>query len=240
MGDEAHDARAMWLWDDALAPEAVVDFAHRERVGEVFLTVPWAGPSAATRTLSRSLRRRGTRVACLGSGADWADAPPNAAAWANRALADGDFDAVHLDVEPWAADDWPAHNERRLGGLADAVRAVRATTRLPVEVDVPAALVNEFPLLFAASAVTIMSYRDRAPAILDLSNAAREVAASVGSRYRIGVDTTPSAQPHTTFADDGRRVLERETAAAVSALRSDPLFAGIAMHDYAGWSRLAP
>jgi hypothetical protein len=234
----------MWLWDDTVAPGAVADFAHAERVGEVFVTVPWSGPSPATRLLSRSLRARGIRVACLGSGADWADVPRNAAAWAERALAHGDFEAVHLDVEPWSADDWPAQADQRLTGLAQAVLAVRATTALPVEVDVAAPLVAEFPSHFAritaaASSVTIMAYRDRAPAILDLSNAARTAAASVGRPYRIGIDTTPSAQPHTTFADDGRGALQRETAVVADALRTDPWFVGIAVHDFSGWSRLA-
>ena len=238
-------ARAMWLWDESVRPADVTAFAVAGRVDWVFLTVPWNGPTAATRSLARALRGGGVRVACLGSGADWADVPDNAAAWARRALAHGDFDGVHLDVEPWAESDWPARADRRLRGLARAVEAVRATTALAVEVDLSAGVVADFPELFApvmraASSVTLMAYRDRAPAILGLSEAARRVAASVGRTYRIGVDTRPSADAHTTFADDGRRVLERETTAVADALRRDPLFAGIAVHDFTGWRRLAP
>ena len=237
--------RAMWLWDESAPPAEVVAFAGAVRVDQVFLTVPWGGPTAATRSLSRALRGGGVRVTCLGSGADWADVPDNAAVWAGRALTHGDFDGVHLDVEPWAESDWPARAERQLRGLARAVEAVRATTALTVEVDLSAGVVADFPELFApvmsaASSVTLMAYRDRAPAILELSEAARRVAASVGRPYRIGVDTRPSPDAHTTFADDGRRALEQQTAAVADLLHRDPLFAGIAVHDFAGWRRLGP
>ena len=237
--------RAMWLWDESARRAEVAAFALDQRVGAVFLTVPWNGSTAATRSLSRALRGRGVRVACLGSGADWTDVPENAAVWARRALAHGDFDGAHLDVEPWTASDWPARAEQQLRGLARAVEAVRSATALTVEVDLAAGAVADFPELFApvmraASSVTLMAYRDRAPAILELSEAARRVAASVGRRYRIGVDTGPSVDAHTTFADDGRRALERETAAVADTLRRDPLFAGIAVHDFTGWRRLGP
>lgn len=237
-------SRATWLWDDAVAPASVAEFARAEHIGAVFLTVPWTGPTAATQSLSRALRAEGVHIACLGSGADWAVAPHHAAAWAGRAVATGDFDAVHLDVEPWAAGDWPAHVERRLAGLARAVEAVRAQTALAVEVDVPAGEVSRFAepftrLMSVASAVTVMAYRHRASAILDFSAAARKAAASVGRSYRIGVDTRPSTQPGTTFADEGRRTLERETAAVAAALRTDLHFAGIAVHDLSGWRALA-
>lgn len=246
MGEQLSSGlRATWLWDDTIAPSKVAEFARAERIGDVFLTVPWSGPTAAARALSHELRAGGVRVACLGSGADWADAPHHAAEWAGRAVAGGDFDAVHLDVEPWAADDWPAHAAQRLAGLARAVGAVRTQTALAVEVDVPAGHVTAFAepftrVMSAASAVTIMAYRDRAPAILDFSAAARRAAASVGRSYRIGVDTRPSAQPGTTFADQGRTTLERETAAVAAALRTDRHFAGIAVHDLTGWRALAP
>lgn len=243
--EQGSGVRASWLWDDAVAPSKVVEFARAERIGEVFITVPWAGPTAAMRAISSALRAGGVRVACLGSGADWADAPQHAAAWAGRAVAAGDFDAVHLDVEPWAADDWPVGAERRLAGLAQAVEAVRSQTALPIEVDVPAGHIAAFiepftRVMSAASAVTIMAYRDRASAILDFSVAARSAAASVGRSYHIGVDARPSAQPGTSFAEGGRRAMERETAAVAAALRSDRHFAGIAVHDLTGWQALRP
>jgi len=235
----------MWLWDDSAAPAEVAEFAHSERAAEVFLTVPWSGPTPTTRSLARTLRGGGVGVACLGSGSDWADNPGNAAAWASRALAFGDFDAVHLDIEPWDSKDWPANAERRLDGIGLAVDAVRSKTALPIEVDVPAGLVTEYPVSFArimrsAARVTIMAYRDSARGILDFSHSARVLAASTSRPYRIGVDTRPSVDTHTTFADDGRAVLDKETATVVGALRSDTHFSGIAVHDFTHWRELRP
>jgi hypothetical protein len=236
----------MWLWEAPAQPAEVVAFARAQRLGEVFVSVPWRGPTAGIRTLTRVLRAAGVRVPCLGGDPEWADVPAKAAAWAERALADGHFDGVHLDIEPWV-DDWPVHAEREITGLARAVTAVRAITALPVEVDIPAPHTADRPDLFAevarrASAVTIMAYRNTAPAILEVSLAAREMAASVGRRYRIGVDTSPPAPPGApggSFAGTSRRVLDRELAAVRSALARDPWFAGTSVHDYFWWRQLA-
>ncbi len=42
--------RAMWLWDESAPPAEVAAFAGAVRVDQVFLTVPWGGPTAATRS----------------------------------------------------------------------------------------------------------------------------------------------------------------------------------------------
>ena len=73
-----------------------------------------------------------------------------------------------------------------------------------------------------------------------MSAAGRRRRARSDGPNRIGVDTRPSPDAHTTFADDGRRALEQQTAAVADLLHRDPLFAGIAVHDFAGWRRLGP
>ncbi|SFS13950.1 hypothetical protein SAMN04487783_1735 [Agrococcus baldri] len=242
--------RAMWVWVHADAPPdpgALGAFAARERVTEAFVSVPLAGPDPVTRACAAALREHGVRVAALGGDPSWAEPPArpgdDAVGWMRRATADGMFDAVHLDIEPWDRDDWVGGEERLLSGLARAVRDVTIATRMPVEVDMAPWIAAEHPSAFAAIAraadgVTLMAYRDRAPAILALSAAARALLAEQGTRWRLGVETTAGLPSHVTFADDGRAVLERELAAAVDALDRGETFAGVAVHDFAAWMRL--
>lgn len=243
-------SRAMWVWvHDAAPPDpgALGAFAAREGVTEAFVSVPGDGPSPITRACAAALREHGVRVAALGGDPSWA-APParpgdDAVGWMRRATAGDLFDAVHLDIEPWDRDDWDGGEQRLLAGLARTVRDVAAATALPVEVDMAPWVADEHPEAFAAIAgaadgVTLMAYRDRAPAILAFCAAARALLAEQGTWWRLGVETTAGLPSHVSFADDGRAVLERELAAAVDALDRRARFAGVAVHDFAAWMRL--
>lgn len=143
-----------------------------------------------------------------------------------------------------------AGNEQRLlDGLERSVRDVAGGTRLPVEIDLAPWIAQTHPSAFdrivrRADAVTLMAYRDRADDILAVSAGARALLAGARRPWRIGVETAPVGEPapaaRETFADDGRAVLERELAAVVARLDARDGFAGVAVHDAAGWARLAP
>jgi hypothetical protein len=245
-------ARATWVWVDEAAPpdpEALRALAARERLAEAFVSVPWRGPTAATDAVVAVLRDTGVgRIAALGGDPAWVDGD-RAARWARRAVAAGRFDGVHLDIEPWARPDWAGDEQRMLDGLERAARETAAAAALPVEVDLPPWLAQTHPRTFdrivrRADAVTLMAYRDRAEDILAVSARARALLAGARRPWRIGVETAPvgEAAPaaRETFADDGRAVLERELAAVVARLDPRDGFAGVAVHDAAGWERLAP
>lgn len=240
-------ARAMWVWVHADAPPdpgALGAFAAEQRVTEAFVSVPWGGPTPLTHDLVAALRGAGARVAALGGDPSWVDGDA-AVTWARRVSAAWLFEGVHLDIEPWGRADWAGSEPALLAGLERAVRDVAAATALPVEVDLAPWLATEHPQAFAgiareADRVALMAYRDRAADILSFSAAARRQLATSRTPYRIGVETLAGPPPHVTFADDGRAVLERELARVVAALRGDRWFAGVAVHDVAGWRALAP
>jgi hypothetical protein len=119
---------AAWLWvpDAPVDPARIVRFAQARHVREVFVSVPWLGPTDTTPAICTHLRRVGIRVSALGGDIAWARHPEQARAWAERAHAGGLFAATHLDMEPWVATDWPADADVRLAGVAAAVRQVRA------------------------------------------------------------------------------------------------------------------
>ena len=228
--------RATWVWSgEGAGVDAWARRAAERQVTEVFVGVPWHGPTPETTALVAAFRRRGIRCTSLGGDAGWARDPALAAQWAARAR--GGFDGVHFDVEPWTLDEWSADAERLLAGIAIIVEA--AAEASPVEIDLPGWLAREHPDAFrrialAADAVTILAYRDRAPAILAEAGAARALA----GRYRIAVDTVPSATPGSTFHGEPAEVLRRETDAVAAAAATDPRFLGVAVHDLAGWCAL--
>ena len=236
---------AAWLWvpDAPVDPAPITRFAQARGVREVFVSVPWLGPTGATTAVCTHLRRVGIRVSALGGHIDWARRPEQASAWAARAHAGGLFAATHLDIEPWAANDWPADAEVRLAGVADAVRQVRTVTRRPVDVDLAPPIAHTHPVGFteiaaAADHVVLMAYRDTTDAILSFSSAARARVKAAHTAYRLAVDTRPSAHPHTTFAGQPESVLIRVTDEVSSAVADDSWYSGIAVHDLTGWEHL--
>jgi hypothetical protein len=235
----------MWVWvheDAPPDPGALGAFAGAQRVGDAFVSVPWGGPTPLTHDLVAALRARGVRVSALGGDPSWVDGD-GAVTWARRATSAWLFDGVHLDIEPWELPEWAGDRERLLAGLERAVRDVAAATSLPVEVDLAPWLADEHPQAFAGIArqtdrITLMAYRDRAAGILSFSAAARRQLAKSRTPYRIGVETIAGPPPHVTFADDGGAVLERELALVAAQLAGDRWFAGVAVHDAAGWQSL--
>ena len=235
--------RATWLWDAAHLTPRALDFLGAQRVTEVFLGVPWAGPDAAVRRAAADLRARGLRITCLGGDPGWAHDHRLAAAWAKRAIDSGLFAGAHLDVEPWTLPEWPARKAPLLAGLQRAVEAVATLT--PTEMDLPGWLARDHSeqfssLLRAASQITVLAYRDRADAIESEAAAAAVLAVRFARPFRIGVETRPAAEPQITFADDGRTVLDRELAVVVDRLGRRPGNSGVAIHDLASWLALRP
>lgn len=239
----------MWVWvheDVPPDPDAIGAFAARERVSEAFVSVPWTGPSELTRRVVAALRARDVGVAALGGDPSWAE-NRDALAWARRAEGSGLFTGIHLDIEPWSRPDWHGRERELLAGVARATRDVASASALPVEIDLAPWLAELHPQEFAAcagaaAAVTLMAYRDRADDILAVSAAARSLLDAARRPARIGVETGPVRHPapgaRETFADDGRAVLERELASVVARLDPRVGFAGIAVHDDAGWAAL--
>lgn len=241
-------ARSAWLWSEATGAIGAADlaaFAARQGVREVWVSVPWQGPTRRTAAVVRALEARGIVTACLGGDPEWAmDASP-AVAWTTRCLDSGLFTRVHLDIEPWALPSWCDDAAGLLAGLHGALRAVVATDAVEVGIDLPAWLARDHPTAFTgmlrtADAVTIMAYRDRADTILADAEAAVRIAALRAKPWRIGVDAVPAFDPRTTFFDDGRDMLARQTAQVAASLAEHPGFAGIAVHDLGAWRELRP
>lgn len=244
---------AMWLWSSTSAEAVeVVRFVAERRVRAVFLGVGWAGPEPHVVTLADRLRAAGVDVHCLGGDPSWLGRPDLARRWLARALSAGEFDAVHLDVEPWALPGWADDRVRLLEQYLTLLWAVREAG-LPLEVDVAPRLATDTAgttraldaVLGPADRVTVMAYRDHAQGadgILEFSRSARVACFQHAVGFRIGLETQPAEQaggPGQTFAEEGRVALEREASVVSNHMTANPLYLGVAVHDWRHWRRLA-
>ena len=243
---------ATWLWQPMVDPATMITFLRAWGVREVFVGVPWTGPDPTVVATATALREAGFAVSCLGGDPGWAENPDLAGRWVTQAVATGLFTGIHVDIEPWNLCDWRDRENELLGGILLAVESVQQAAgelspgpgdHVPVDVDLPAWLAIDHPVAFgriahAADRLTILAYRDRATDILAFAAAGRRQSTAARRAYRIAVETLPTREPHTTFADDGIHILRRELTLLTTAMADDPDCRGLAVHDVIGWQEL--
>ncbi|PZE19602.1 hypothetical protein [Paenibacillus xerothermodurans] len=87
--------------------------------------------------------------------------------------------------------------------------------------------------------VTLMSYRDTADALQQITASKLVLGDRLGKKVFVGIETNPTSEPpHITFHEEGRAVMERELQAIHELLSVYPSYAGVSVHDYAGWRNL--
>jgi len=246
----------MWVWDRPEVP-GLVDLTRRHGVRDLFVSTP--GDLAGSpdlpwfRSLRTSTRSAGIRLHALGAEVWWLDDHAAAETWQQLALAAGLFDGIHLDVEPWLHPSWGSGSAALLASLMSLLERLSAATILPVEADVPFWLhehvVDGRPadegVMAAADAVTVMSYRDTATgpdSITGISGAALATAARLGRPVRLAVETRwlgddPVSRKQ-TFHGTTQRQLDRVLDHVDAAVAGHPTYAGISVHDHAGWSAM--
>ncbi len=261
---------SMWAWGNsvdpavdnrglgqaALAPEALASFARQHGLTSVYLSVPWAANQGAIGTwLAESvgaLHSVGIRVSALGGDASWLADPSLVAQWVTDARAAAPFDAVQLDVEPWAGQAQPDFSAITPAYVALLHAAKTAAGPLPLGADLPWWLTTVRSggetvfdaLLPSLDSVAIVAFADHAAGpdgVVALARPAAEAVSAVGKPFTIGVETDSSSVaggPQFTFADDGEAALITETDAVGDAFASNPGFGGVTVEHLRSWIAL--
>jgi hypothetical protein len=92
-----------------------------------------------------------------------------------------------------------------------------------------------------ADSITVLVFRDTAPAIVSRSATALGHARAAGKPVRLGLSVEPAAVAggaSTTFAEQGSSGLDTVTSTVTSDLSGDPAFAGFAVQSYQFWRTL--
>jgi hypothetical protein len=249
--------RGMWVWDRPKVT-SLVAFATKNGVQDLFVSVPADLPTSGQlgwfRTLRSQTTAAGIRVHALGSETTWIDDVPAALRWESAALGTGLFDGVHLDVEPWLHGAWGTDGQvAMLGRYLDLLDRLSTASGLPVEADIAFWLdrvaVTEGRLdeavLARVDAVTVMSYRTTVTgpdSITGVGAAALDAAGRAGKPARLAVETnylgSDPVSRKQTFWGSSQVQLVTALAAVDAAEAGSAAYAGIAVHDRAGWEAL--
>ncbi|MCS7463263.1 hypothetical protein N0M98_24370 [Paenibacillus doosanensis] len=179
------------------------------------------------------------------------------------------FGGVQIDVEPYLLPQWNTDRERIAAEWLDTVTRFAEEARrqsepltigaaLPFwldEIELPELPHGEEggeskshgegrgtllePMMKQLDEMTLMSYRDQAEAIIDMTAAELLLGDLLGKKVFVGVETNPdAAAPYITFHGKGRKEMERQLLILDAMLSAHSSYAGIAVHDYSGWSKL--
>jgi hypothetical protein len=244
----APSTRAMWLWSKP-APAEVVTWAQAHGVREILAYTP-AKPDL---TWLRDLRTRsaaaGISLAALGGEPAWTTQPAAAVSWVRTVTATGLFDAVHVDVEPYALAAWQTDRTRTAQSYVTMLDKLNTATTLKLEADVafwygeislPKKLNLADEVLRTVDAVTVMSYRDTVAGVTGVGADFLRRGTAVHKPVRLGVETQPLTEcAYCTFAEEGVTALDAALAGIEADSATNASFAGIAVHHYDSWRQLA-
>ncbi|WP_148574978.1 hypothetical protein [Nocardioides caldifontis] len=254
----AGDGRATWVWTRP-APRVLLRFAMRHGVRDLFLHV---GPGFDTtpdrrwvRKVARLADGTGVRLHALGGDPGWTTDTAAAVAWQRDVLASGLFRRIHVDIEPWALPAWDTDSARlvtaylrTLTALADAGGAARLEADLPFwfhQLRTRDGVPVDRAVLRVVDAVTVMTYRTKVTgpdSIVGLGRPTLRSGVAAGKPVRLAVETRylgddPVAQKQ-TFHGLGRAALSRALRRVDRRARNLDSYAGISVHDVAGWRAL--
>ena len=265
----AQTTKGVWWWrgEDAANPaEAArrMEFLKKHAVTEIyFCTDLKKERQADVRRFVKAARGQGMRVAYLNGDVSWirpgnrgfAETLALYLAYQKAAAPDEKFYALHLDVEPHQ--DAKLSDARKWQLYADFVLRAAADVHAAgekIEWDIPFWLDNlkvaygdkaEAPLLEVvmdnSDAVALMSYRDSAEAMLDVSKTEIEMAKSRSIRVILGAETGETGEGSVvTYFEEGAAKMDAELAKVSAALDAEkvPAGAGIAIHHLGGWEKL--
>lgn len=219
--------RAAWIWERAQwrdAPDALLAWAGREQIGELFIVVPLDGPAvrepARLADFVRRARRAGIAVTAV-EGDPHMVLPSQRAASVDRARAYAAYNraaapeerlrAMQFDVEPYLLDDAvldPKARDHEYLAMARALHA--AAAGMPLEFVVPFWWWDRRALLdglaAAADALAVMDYRTDPDQIVRFAVPFLDWGTQHGKRVRIALEAgrvAPELQRRYVAADAG-------------------------------------
>ncbi|WP_017811544.1 hypothetical protein [Paenibacillus shenyangensis] len=256
--------KATWLWNTQLivnSTASILSFAVSQNVTLIYLQVNDDLDANVYQHFIAAASAQGITVQALDGAPSWAlDSRRHElqatldwiTTYQQGASADEKFSGIHIDIEPYLLPEWRTDQLTVIAGWQHSVESVvqaAHSLHIPASADIPfwlhtlltadeSATLSSW-MMQQYDSITIMAYRDSASGILDVAEAQLAEGDAVGTPVYVGVETNPTSEGNTiTFYEEGAAYLNNQLARVTKQAGKHDSFAGIAVHDYAGWSTL--
>uniref|UniRef100_A0A8H7K4P8 Uncharacterized protein n=1 Tax=Bionectria ochroleuca TaxID=29856 RepID=A0A8H7K4P8_BIOOC len=167
------------------------------------------------------------------------------------AITNSGFAGIHMDVEPWGLDDWDANKAKYIEGwqgVAQKVASLASSLGITVAADLPfwantldstiTGQTVDIWMLNLLDYATFMTYRNTVPALLDIATPVLAAGNEVGKPVWLAVETIQLPEDNLSYYGQPVSKLQSDLNEIATAVQGQSSFAGIAVHDYDGWSAL--
>ncbi|MDN7242454.1 amidase [Planococcus sp. N028] len=262
------NVRATWLWNPWMIyndEAGTLAFLESKRVNKVYVQIDSDIPATVYRSFIEKAAAKGMRIFALDGAPGWV--APNGAVYQDQLMAwiktyqagstaTQKFAGIHLDVEPYLYSGWntnQATTVKAYQALLTKAKNSATALNLPLEADMPfwfdeISYKNTYGKGFLAEwviaktdSVTIMSYRDSAPLIIDLVKNEMAFGQKYGKTVVVGVETDQTNEGNSiSFYEEGEAVMNEQLALVNSFYAGHAAFGGIAIHHVDSWKTMAP
>ncbi|MBM7705907.1 amidase [Chryseomicrobium aureum] len=261
--------RATWLWNPWMfydSPESTLAFLQQKKVSTVFVQIDSDIPRTNYHAFLTGAHKANIKVFALDGAPNWgnttgAKAKNKFKNWVanyqTTAPATAKFDGIHVDIEPYGLPEWETKRAATVRGFQNVITELATfskTHKLQFEADIPFwfdEITYKNPAygkgnlaewtIKNTDGVALMSYRDTAQAIIDISSKEMAWGNTYGKKVRVGVETMESKDyPFISFHEEGEQAMERALVDVNTAFRGYSSFAGISVHHVGSWMNMRP
>lgn len=261
--------RATWLWNPWMfydSPESTLVFLQQKKVSTVFVQIDSDIPRTKYHAFLTGAHKANIKVFALDGAPNWGNTTGAKAKnkfknwlanYQKTAPATAKFDGIHVDIEPYGLPEWETKRAATVRGFQNVLTELAAfskTQKLQFEADIPFwfdEITYNNPTygkgnlaewtIKNTDGVALMSYRDTAQAIIDISSKEMAWGKTYGKKVRVGVETMESKEfPFISFHEEGEQAMERALVDVNTAFSDYSSFAGVSVHHVGSWMNLRP
>lgn len=256
--------KATWLWNTALIVDSTADilqFASSQQITKIYLQINRDLDISQYQRFITAASAQHITVEALDGAPSWAldqdrhqlqDALQWVVSYQHASSSTEQFSGIHIDIEPYLLPNWAKEQATIIAQWQRSVQMITATAQslhLSSSADIPFWLYTlRTPddrstlsqwMIEQYDSLTVMAYRDSGTAIYDVAQAQLSEADTAGKDMYIGVETNRSSEgEHVSFYGKGATALTTALGEVSTQASTHSSFAGVAVHDYAGWSQI--
>lgn len=243
----------VWWWNDQLGDE-YLEFANKNSVQEIYLCT--SNFDEETASFISKAENLNMKVYALWGEYEWLDDFSSLTTKIEKYLQfqnsfpSSNFEGIHLDIEPHQNPLFQESTEARYQLIYNLIHlAYTLSTTYPsltFDYDIPFWLDDVITyngqtkeaykfMIDLANRVFLMSYRDSAEKIFDVSKEELAYAKSSGKTIFLGVETSSSEGDNVSFMEEGKKVMYQQINKLASLINQD---FGISIHQIYKWKHL--
>jgi len=256
--------KATWLWNTTLIVDSTADilkFASSQQITTIYLQINSDLDVSQYQRFIADASAQHIKIVALDGAPSWAldqdrhqlqDVLQWIVSYQHASSSTEQFSGIHIDIEPYLLPNWSKEQMTIIAQWQRSVQMITATAQslhISSSADVPFWLYTlRTPddqstlsqwMIEHYDSLTMMAYRDSGVAIYDVAQAQLSEADTAGKDMYIGVETNASSEgEHISFYGKGSTALTTALSVVSAQASTHSSFAGIAVHDYVGWSKI--